>query len=92
MNRSIGASRSKLIGRGSKGGLESCSAAGSTVIVVEKAISMPRPAISPSSESPRKPVGKNEKKAHAVAAAASAKGMPAFFDALRNATWRSLLL
>ncbi len=57
-------------------------------MVVKKAISMPRPAISPSSESPRKSVGKNEKKAHAVAAAASAKGMPAFFAALRNATWQ----
>jgi hypothetical protein len=61
-------------------------------MVVKKAISMPMPAISPSSESPRKPVGKNEKKAHVVAAAASAKGMPAFLAELRKAPGRSSIL
>ena len=69
--------------------MERVSAAGSTVMVVSKAISMPTPAISPSSETPRKSVGRNEKKAAATAAAARVKGIPALRAALRSALCRS---
>src|SRR5262249_61922210 len=50
--------------------------AGRSVSVRAAAISMPTPAIKPSSATPRKAVGRNAKKPDAVAAAASIIGPP----------------
>ena len=45
--------RGKPSGSGSPGGWSTWSSAGSTVTLVAKAISMPKPAMRPSSETPR---------------------------------------
>jgi hypothetical protein len=56
------------------------------MIVATNAISIPEPAIWPSSDRPRKAVGRNEKKPAVVPAAANAKGIPAFFAAVLRAS------
>ena len=88
-NRSTGASAAKPIGRGSPGGFRTISSAGSSVMLVRKAMIIPEPAICPSSERPRYAVGKNDENPTAVAAPASANGAPAFLAALLSAARRS---
>ena len=74
---------------GSPGGFRIASSAGSTVMLLMKAMIMPEPAICPSSERPRYAVGRNEEKPTAVAAAASASGPPTFTAVLCRASGRS---
>ncbi len=73
--RSRNASAAKPIGFCSAGGLSTVSKAGSRVNVVASAMMMPIPAIRPSSERPRYAVGRNEKNAVAIEAAASRSGV-----------------
>ena len=88
-NPSTGASAAKPIGCGSPGGWSTVNSAGSSVIDVRKAMIMPQPAICPSSERPRYAVGTKDANPSAVAAAARAKGTPAFLAALLSPARRS---
>ncbi len=86
---SSGAAQAKPTGARSPGGRSKASSAGSKVRLATKAISMPAPAISPSSETPRNSVGRNEKKPSAVVTAAKVSAPPTRRAARRIASGRS---
>ena len=75
---------------GSLRGLSTLSRAGNNVMLVRNAISMPKPAIRPSSDSPRYAVGRKARKPAAVASAASVSGAPARRPACSSASMQTV--